>query len=574
MSQRRAGRFARSARRRLIEADQNVVRKAWLACAEIFMRVLGAYLRLGLRAAIYVRGGFGFGAPILGVSDIDLLAVVSAEHPHEAGPRLMARWRRLTRILPGLGRIVYLECYWASELEPLRRTRFTYGLDGRWPRSLLFADSPRSWRAPEHRTLPPLLPDLWPVEGWRLIVGTDLRPGPSVGGSEPSHLLTWVHLQYWWRLGLRVLGEPVAPWVAYACVKLVAESAKILLWLEHHERHVVRRKILQRGLEVLPEEEATLRFALGLLDDLASVGASPVEVVWPCFVRLSARIARRLSAELESMGTTKVRLEGMPLAQPGEGPAGPRPLGDWTALVWPPGRDESFVVSSGSAVDLAAVIAAAEASSTTSFVTLLHEGLMVRPGRLGREWFRCLDFGGTDPVSAAVLDGQSVAAFPNVAGWSASHTAMRAVAEHAAWLELPRDRTAGSATAANLAGVFSAARAALFHRSIEQEDPVLAVTFEATARLLADQLPGHRGAIEDAYESYRRALATGSEVNRNVLQAAARALQELGPYPKPFPHLFPVQRSGLAGTERAVENAGRGLAGSTRGTAGAGDGGT
>jgi hypothetical protein len=546
-------------RRMLLATGHGPVRRACLACAEVFMRMLAGYLRLGLRAGIYVRGGFGFGEPILGVSDIDLVAVVAGGNGTRESPwsRLTLRWRRLMRMLPGLRHVVYLECYSEPELAELRWTRFTYGLDGLGPRSLLFGDSPRSWSQPERCSLPLLLPDLWPVAGWRLISGPDLRPQTDASPPAHPHLLTWVHLQYWWRLGLRALAAPPAPWVSYACVKLIAEPAKIVLWLEHGERHVVRRQILQRALELLPEERAAFAFALELLDDLGDVRGAPIELAWPCLVRLSARIARQLSADLEPLGATAVRLEGVAPIAPARGDVVARPLGDWTALVWPPGREESFVVGSGSAGELPAVRAAAEGSTPTRFVTLLQDALIVRPGRAGREWFRSVDFDATDPVSAALLDGRGVAVFPNAAGWSASHTAARAVAEHAAWLQLPRDRAVEppSVLTAHLAGLFSAARAGLFLQSIEDGDPVLTVTFEATAVALADRVPGHRTAVEEAYDSYRAAVGVGQAAHREVLRAAAGSLDELGCYPRTFPHLQPLHRSRLASTSEGVAGA-------------------
>ena len=533
------------------------------------MRFLAGYLRRDLRAGIYVRGGFAFGEPVVGLSDIDLVAVVA---DRGAWPRLASRWQRLER-LPGLRRVVDLECYSGPELEESRWTRFTYGLDGLSPRSLFFPDSPRSWREPVHRSLPLALPDLWPVNSWRLISGPDLRPQASPGPPSHSHLLAWAHLLHWWRLGLRVLTEPAAPWVRYACVKLVAEPAKILLWLEHAERHFARREILECALEVVPEEEATITFALALLGDLRAAHAAPIEEVWPCFVRLSGRIAQRLSADLAPLDTTLVRLAGVAPIEPADARGVARPLGDWTALVWPPGREESFVLGSGSAAELPAVRAAAEGSTPTRFVTLLQDGLIVRPGRLGHDWFRSIDFGATDPVSAALIGGQNAAAFPNAAGWSASDTAARAAAEHAAWLQLPRDPAATSpqVLTAHLAGLFSAARAGLFLRSIQDREPVLPVTFEATAVALAEQVPSYRGAIEDAYDSYRAAVNGGHGATREVLRAAAGALEELGCYPMPFPHLAPLHRSRLASTGDGVAGAGEGVAGAGEGVAGAGE---
>jgi hypothetical protein len=513
------------------------------------MRALAAYLRLGLRAGIYARGGFGFGEPVVGLSDIDLVAVVGGGDDARAWSRVVTRWRRLARMLPWLRRVVDVEIYHEPELEQGRWTRFTYGLDGRWPQSLWFPDSPRSWRRPKRGSLPLALPDLWPVDSWRLISGPDLRPRINSTGPAQSHLLAWVHLQHWCALGLRVLAEPAAPWVTYACVKLVAEPAKILLWLEHAERHFGRREILQRAIEVLPEEEPTLAVALSVLDDLGSARTAPIETVWPCFVRLSARVAQRLTADLQSSGATAVRLEGVASTERANGKPELLPLGDWTALVHPASREESFEVGSGSAADVPAVLAAAGASTPARLVTLLHDAVILRPCRVGRAGFRSIEFGASDPVSSALLRRGTIATFSNAAGWRASDIAARAVAEHGAWLQLPRNPidTRTEVVTAHLAGVFSAARAGLFLHSLQSDDPMLPVTFEATTTALAERLPRHRVAIEDAYDNYRAAVSGGREVRREVLRAATGALEGLGCYPSPFPHLWPRQPRPRAG---------------------------
>jgi hypothetical protein len=569
------GRLAGGLRRVLLRADHGPVRRACLACAEGLIRLLAHYLGRGLPAGVYVRGGFGAGEPVLGVSDIDLVAVVAGGTDGAGDPwsRVMGRWQRLERRLPGLHRIAYLECYSEAELAKPRRTRFTYGLDGRGPRSLFFAERPGSWSQPARRSLPLLLPDLWPVDCWRFVSGQDLRPRTDAGEPTCAHLVAWVHLQYWWRLGLRALNAPAAPWVTYASVKLVADAAKIVLWLEHGEQHLVRRESLQRALEVLPEEEAAIAFALSVLDGRPDCGAPPIELVWPSFVRVSGRIAQRLAADLAPMGATAVRLEGLAPIEPTDD-GGARPLSDWTALVWPPGREESFVVGPGTPFEVPAVLSAAECSTRTSFVTLLGDGLIIRPGRQGREWFRAVDFGATDPVSEAMLGARPAATFANVPGWSALDTAARAVAEHAAWLRLPRDPAVEPADilTAHLAGLFSAARAGLFLRSAQDHEPVLPVTFEATADALADRLPSYRSAIEDAYESYRTAVDSGRAATREVLRAAAGALDELGCYPGAFPQLLPRQRSRLTEAGEGVAGAGAGAAGAGESTTGAGHG--
>jgi hypothetical protein len=70
------------------------------------------------------------------------------------------------------------------------------------------------------------------------------------------------------------------------------------------------------------------------------------------------------------------------------------------------------------------------------------------------------------------------------------------------------------------------------------------VSFEATATALGERVPEFRGAVEEAYGSYRTAVDGGAAPSSEVLRAAAGALEELGYHPGAFPQpgRFTVRR--------------------------------
>jgi hypothetical protein len=94
----------------------------------------------------------------------------------------------------------------------------------------------------------------------------------------------------------------------------------------------------------------------------------------------------------------------------------------------------------------------------------------------------------TDPVSFALLDGESVAQFPRVRGLSATDLAARAVAEHRAWLRTrrvpPRPWSPPPPACHQLGMLLTAGRAALFSQTLRAGEPELVVDpFELGRRL-------------------------------------------------------------------------------------------
>ena len=505
-----------------------------VAASELCIRLLAGYLRHGLTAAIYVRGSFGRDEPVFGLSDVDLIAVMrtggeaacAGEDPCRV---VSARWRRLERRVPLLSRIVEVKCYLEPELLGLTAARQTYGLRQASPRSLFFAAAGSSRRRP-----PGVMPYLWPMHNWRPISRCDLRPAVVTSAPDDDGLLAWADLQYWWQLAFATVSQPETPWAAYACVKLVAEPARILLWLEHGEQHFRRRCALRRALELLPEEAAAIGFASALLGELHRIPLAPLDAVLPCFVRLSARIAQRLATGVEGLGTTAVALQGVDGVNRDQSAMAPQlPLCDWSALVQPPSVAESWAIAPGRCEDPAALAEALGGSCRDHYPTLLSESLFVRPSLQPRGRHRTVAFAVSDPISAALVAGSTTAAFANAPGWCAADTAARAVTEHRAWLRSV-GRLGSEAPAAvrlrRLSGLLCAARAALFLDSVNTSSVAVPVTFAATVELFADRLAGQRRVIEEAGASYRAAVESSRPLSLAGLESLTGIVKDLDCY--------------------------------------------
>jgi hypothetical protein len=492
----------------LLRVEDGPLRPAAMICAELFARLAAAGLRGGLVGSAYARGSLGRGEAVVGMSDVDLAVVVPT---FDRAAQLKARWDRLEDAVEGCGRFVNPEFYAESELPGIASTVFTFGLEERPPRSLFFPDPSGRGRAAQRP--PAAIPYAWPMENWRLLQGRDVRPLGQARPRAQSLLLAWADLQFWWTHVFKTVADPGAPWAPYKCVKLVAEPARILIWLQTGEQLFGRLEVLHRALDLYPEEEPAIRFALRVRANLGRIDVTQIDEVLPCCVRLSARIAERLAAEMEPHGTTQVALRGVTAM----------PLCDWPALVRPPSAPETFVLAAGRADDPGALRTAIAEANSLRYPTFVQAGLIVRPTLLDRGRLRTVSCALSDPVSAALIAGDAVASFPNVPGWSAADVAVRALAEHAAWLRMPRDRSA-TESIRWLGSLFSAARAGLLLDGVRASEPVLHLTSEATAEALADQRPRFRGAIEESLGE----LQAGRPAPIATLRSLARALDELG----------------------------------------------
>jgi hypothetical protein len=469
-------------------------------------RALAFRLVRGAGASVYVRAGFD--DAVFGLSDIDLSLVV-----RDAGARRRAleRWRRLYTRQPWLGELFHVAVY----TEPVLRdaaasSTFTYDLDRAEPRATYLGAAP-VFDESSLRERPRLYGS---AQDWRLLSGVERRGPRADQPPQERRIAAWLELQAWWRHALDAVPDSTGPRKASLCVKLVAEPARVWLWLVHGERLARREDVLRRAIDALPEEETAFRDALALAQRLHREPAAPFAEFLPHLVRLSARVGDRLAEELSDAGTQRVTLLGAdaPLASPTPDIAA-APLADWRAVVWPSLPDETFVALPGDPADRR-VLAEALAREGDAYPVLRRNGLLVLPTPASQSELRAVQCRVTDPVTFALLDGASHAEFPNAPGWSAHDWAKRAVAEHRAWLRDRRDEAPATvrewprgdgrrvpAQVRALAKLFTAARAILFLDSGAAE---LALTAAAVAELLGR---------EEAFAEYAAARTSAGLVS-------------------------------------------------------------
>jgi hypothetical protein len=407
-------------------------------------------------AAAYTRASFGGSEFTPGLSDIDLAIVLATD---EQADRVRGRWQRLDRALPVRGLVDLPLIYGQAELRALvGRSALTYdGAAFGGPRAT--RDAVRTLQRPEL--------DGGKSSAWRQLRGPDRRPPPPPDDAQERRIAAWLELVYWWRFAFPACAGPPAPWLASRCVKLVAEPGRIWLALEHGERAATREQALWLLLRRLPEEEAALREVIALERALPRSPQPSLATVIPVLIRLSERIAAALAAQIADAPVTEVALIGQ---------AETLPLVDWRALVAPPAADERLLPLAGDPGDPEVLGAAVRAHPTGPHPVVRSGRLLLLPGgELVRTRMRSIQCAPTDPVSFALLAGERIARFPDVAGWSIQDAARRAVAEHAARLR---------SEPGDLDLLRTATRAALRHESVRRGEPELVLTgAEAIARL-------------------------------------------------------------------------------------------
>jgi hypothetical protein len=143
----------------------------------------------------------------------------------------------------------------------------------------------------------------------------------------------------------------------------------------------------------------------------------------------------------------------------------------------------------------------------------------------------------TDPVSFALAEGDRVARFPRVRGWSAEDTARRAVAEHRAWLRGEPGPWAASVSSNGrggaLAMLLTAARAGLLLESLDEGEPELPLTVTETARRVAGRSAEADSAAEEALYRYRRFALRREQPPAAAVSAMRRLVLELPAYREP-----------------------------------------
>jgi hypothetical protein len=492
-------------------------------------------------ASTYVRGGAAEDF-LPGLSDIDLAVVLpdEAAAPGAARDRASRRWERLRRI-PGTEVVLDLpRIYEYAELRDIAGASvLTYGLAGREQSASDTRDagSPRSLDATRMLGRPGLY---GATADWRLLTGRDLRPHEPARDAQSRRIAAWLELVHWWRLVFPTCVDSRGPRAADLGVKIVAEPARIWLWLAHGERASGRTEALRLALRRLPEEEEALRRTLALRRALPDASQGVLGDALPTSLRLTARIAELIAREVADEGTTEVRLIGdaeeliLPdgewrrTASLADGDVPDLlPLGDWRALALPLHPDESFAPLPDDPRDPEVLGIAAVTQPAGPYPALSADGLLIFPGTpLLRSRLRSIQCPVSDPVSFALVEGRRAALFPRVLGWSAEDSARRAVAEHRARLSVAckegRGRTLGR--------LFTSARAALFLETIRGGDPELPLTMVETARRLSERSSSARAVAEEAVDRYRAFALDRAEPPEGTVSAMRRLMLSMPSY--------------------------------------------
>jgi hypothetical protein len=536
----------------MLRTDRTPLRRLWALAHELGIRAIGAFLVRGLPgASAFVKGSFGYGEPVFGVSDVDMVAVLpSAGDPARDAAMAAARrerWLRLVRRFPPLGELFHVFFYSDAELRAATSSPcLTYGLEEASPPAAFLGPCPlRDEMGLQER------PELYgATREWRLVHGArGALPAPP-DDLQRRRMAAWLELQFWWRYVFPVCVDPEGPRLPSLSLKLVAEPARIWLWLTQGEQVFPRTDLLRRASVLLPEEKSAFGRALALQDDLPHDPEAPLAEMLAHLVRLTTRIAAELGRQVAAEGTTDVRLvgEGADLVVGaaareavwggGVDEVSWLPLVDWRARTVPGPPDEVFALVPGRLDDPAVLASAALGSMDGAYLALRDGSLLLLPAarekgrgrtsspeenaaRFHRVKLRGVQCPQTDPVSFALAEGRDVARFPNVAGWSARDSARRAVAEHRAWLDRrpplvsPRGWVEAQldgvpAPAAALARLLTGARAALFLETVDSSSPELPLTVAAVARALSERSPGAAALVEEAlgmYADWRRGEA-------------------------------------------------------------------
>jgi predicted nucleotidyltransferase len=523
-----------------LRTGQGPLRPAWSAAHMVLLRTVATALRRHRPdATVYVRGGFGRGGePVYGLSDIDLLVVLRGDTANigAARGRLMQHWRRLTRKLSTVRRLVVVGAFEDAELADATHadvlTHDLGGGGGSCGRALFFGEDPLS----DHfsfRSRPGLY---GPMVDWRRVAGPERRP-VHAGVGERRWAAAWLELQCWWRYAVRACAQPDDRHAAYLSVKLIAETVRILLWLRHGERVFSRRRALERGLARMPEEESEIRLALDLYRALHRRPDPALDSVLPAALALAARVVAEFAREVERAGSTEVALAGgepdalaASLAVDGGwerlGGGDMFPLVDWRArAIGTPAEEVLVVLRNADAADPTSLALAAGAEAPGVSPALPWGPLLVIPSLdrgarpLPRGVLRSIQCEASDPVSHALASGASTARFPRVAGWSARDSARRAAAEQRA-RSAERSRMD---SVSQLAALLGAARAGLFLESVELGHPRLALTLTDACDELGMRAPRVADLAAEAADAWR-SRRPPSVALLQELEGAVRAL--------------------------------------------------
>ena len=132
-----------------------------------------------------------------------------------------------------------------------------------------------------------------PLRDWRLLAGPEHRPRQREWEPAERSIAAWLELQFWWRQAFRASPRPVGPGkpISRICASSSWRSPRGSCSGSSTARGSSRgRKLLERALRLMPEEEASLRMALATLERLPDVVEPPLEDALRSLVRQSSRV--------------------------------------------------------------------------------------------------------------------------------------------------------------------------------------------------------------------------------------------------------------------------------------------
>jgi hypothetical protein len=529
-------RLARSAAR----TGEGPARPLWWLAHRVLIGIVARWITAGSAGCrVYLKGGFGFGRPVYGLSDVDAIVIAPGA---ASRARVERRWESLSERYRTLGQLFQLWTYTGTEIEALEHGSYlTFERGG----VLLGPGRPQDLMALAQR------PGLYGARrDWRAL-GRPRRPPPPAGDRPAHETFAWLELRFIWTHAFLLSVDRAGVGAPYTAYKLIADTARIWLWLRFGERSYARERAIARALELMPEDREQVRRALEVKDRSWPAPAAALAQVLPYLVELSARIAGQLELSAAAASATEVRLawhgpeellldEGTAAAAPGARRL--VPLADWRARALPGLLDLALADQPGSLEDVDTVAALARASREDYFPVLRRGPLLILPTTevWARGKLRGIECQSSDPVSLALLAGEEVARFPELPGWSADDCARRAVAEHRGWLSLSDETRAEDLPLwmsppyhpelVELCGLLGAARAALFCESLAAGAPELTLTAAAVARRLSERDEGARAVAEAAMAELERCRPRRAAPDKATIAALLEVVMSLPAY--------------------------------------------
>ena len=279
-----ADKLFRALQRAAVRTGRGPFRPVWAVAHRAVIWTVARWVTTGSSGArAYLKGSFGLGRPVYGLSDIDLIVVVDQDPacPGLERERVEQRWRSLVRRVAALGELFQLWVYESADLNyPETATYLTISTP-----AFVGREAPHDPLGLLER------PGAFGQRrDWRELGSRRRAPAP-IGDEATRAVFAWPEVQFLWSYAFLTVANPATDSAAYMCQKLVADSAATWLSLRYGEPMLDRAESLARALKYMPDEEEALTFALGLGRRLPRRPTPPLTTVLPFLVRTSSKIA-------------------------------------------------------------------------------------------------------------------------------------------------------------------------------------------------------------------------------------------------------------------------------------------